>query len=107
MLRGAAGCNAFRLGLMALVAMHAYWYYLFLRILHKLIKGVDAHEAGADEYEGASDDESSKAELRTHKNGELRKRFSLLLSFCSGLNRDAGSPKGESDHLDCGPKKVQ
>merc|ERR1712187_740754 len=61
MLQDSVGDNAFRLGLMALVAMHAYWYYLFLRILHKLIKGVDAHEAGADEYEGASDDESEAA----------------------------------------------
>jgi len=39
-----------------LFCMHCYWYYLFMRILYKLLAGVKSHEAGRD-YEGDSESE--------------------------------------------------
>mmetsp|Transcript_10155 Transcript_10155/g.23182 ORF Transcript_10155/g.23182 Transcript_10155/m.23182 type:complete len:89 (+) Transcript_10155:420-686(+) len=43
--------------LTVLVWMHAMWYFLFWRILIKLIRGTNSHKVGEEEYEGASDDE--------------------------------------------------
>jgi len=42
--------------LCVLYCMHCYWYYLFGRILYKLLAGVKSHEAGRD-YEGDSESE--------------------------------------------------
>lgn len=46
--------------LITLCLMHIYWYFLFLRILHGLLSGNDAHETGASQYEGDDDTEESK-----------------------------------------------
>lgn len=48
--------NLLRVGLCVLLVMHAYWYYMFLRILWKLVSGTNAHDAGREDYEGASSD---------------------------------------------------
>ena len=45
--------------MLALMAMHIYWYYLFLRILDGIVRFGSPHAAGQQEYEGASDDEST------------------------------------------------
>ncbi|CAE8618456.1 unnamed protein product [Polarella glacialis] len=46
--------NACRGLLVVLLVMHCWWYFLFLRILARLIKGNAGHDAGR-EYEGSSD----------------------------------------------------
>ena len=43
--------------LCALQAMHVMWYMMFWRILYKLLTADSAHEVGAEEYEGDSDDD--------------------------------------------------
>ena len=46
--------------LLALQVMHILWFYMFLRILMKLLfpdAGATAHDAGREVYEGGSDDE--------------------------------------------------
>lgn len=48
--------DSINVGLTALVCMHVYWYFLFLKILVKLISSEDAKDAGRT-YEGDSDDE--------------------------------------------------
>lgn len=48
--------NACRVLLVILEFMHVYWYLLFIKILVKLVKGSDGHDAGR-EYEGSSDSE--------------------------------------------------
>jgi hypothetical protein len=40
-----------------LVFMHAYWFALLLRVVKKAIQRENLHHAGAEAYEGHSDDE--------------------------------------------------
>lgn len=45
-----------------LVVLHIWWYFLFCRILYRLVTAESAHDAGREEYEGDShseDDEHS------------------------------------------------
>jgi len=66
------GC-ACRALLIVLFCMHIYWYYLFWRILIKLIQpGVSGHDAGR-EYEGGSDDDSEE-ESNGAANGSSKKK---------------------------------
>jgi len=39
----------------ALLVLHVWWYFLMLRIGYKLVMGINAHQAGREEYEGDSD----------------------------------------------------
>lgn len=55
--------NACRLLLLVLSLMHLYWYFLFIRILVRLIRGSAGHEAGR-EYEGSSDSEPDAAKAK-------------------------------------------
>jgi len=56
-------CRAF---LCVLYLMHCWWYYLFLRIAWKLIRGNTGHDAGRD-YEGSSDSEGdSGTQVKTN-----------------------------------------
>jgi len=43
--------------LFILLALHFYWFALFLRILYRLVSGSNAHDAGREEYEGDSGSE--------------------------------------------------
>ena len=43
--------------LTSLFLMHIWWYFLFLRILRKIVTSGSSHEAGRQEYEG--DDEQT------------------------------------------------
>lgn len=52
--------NSCRLLLVSLQFMHYWWYYLILRILHRIVLGSSAHAAGRD-YEGSSDSEREEA----------------------------------------------
>lgn len=45
--------SVLRVALVILVLLHAWWYFLFLRILVKLLRGTNTHTR-RDEYEGAS-----------------------------------------------------
>ena len=58
--------------LLVLACMHLFWFYLFLRILRKLVRGVDSHEIGREEYEGDSDLESDLEEEKATR--KLMKR---------------------------------
>ena len=49
--------------------MHWYWYYLFGRILYKLLTGVKSHEAGRD-YEGDSMSEDENEDKIEDKNDD-------------------------------------
>ena len=49
--------------------MHWYWYYLFGRILYKLLTGVKSHEAGRD-YEGDSMSEDENEDEIEEKNDD-------------------------------------
>jgi ceramide synthetase len=51
--------------LVVLVLMHTWWYYLFLRILYRLLAGQAGHEAGGKEYEGSSDSEVDESKPKT------------------------------------------
>ena len=52
--KGSTHCNAMRIGLAALYCMHVFWFYLFCRIAYKLLRNVNPHDVGREEYEGAS-----------------------------------------------------
>eukprot|EP00038_Savillea_parva_P018067 m.22362 g.22362 ORF g.22362 m.22362 type:complete len:367 (+) comp3976_c0_seq2:2-1102(+) len=41
-----------------LVVLHIWWYFLFLRILYRLLTAESAHDAGREEYEGSSNSEA-------------------------------------------------
>lgn len=55
-------CYAFVYLLLALCVMHVWWLYLLLRIAYKLVAAPEkeGHEAGRDEYEGDSEDETEE-----------------------------------------------
>jgi hypothetical protein len=40
-----------------LVVLHIWWYFLFCRILYRLVTSESAHDAGREEYEGDSHSE--------------------------------------------------
>ena len=48
--------------LATILVMNVFWYYALLRILIKILRGADPHEAGADEYEGADEDEGDEGD---------------------------------------------
>jgi hypothetical protein len=48
-------CWIIRISLIALLGMHAYWYYLILRIAKKLVSGAGTKKAG-NEYNESDDD---------------------------------------------------
>jgi ceramide synthetase len=50
-----AGCAL----LVLLLVLHVYWFFLFLRIGVRILATGSGHQAGREEYEGDSDDESS------------------------------------------------
>jgi ceramide synthetase len=52
--------------LVVLLLMHIWWYFLFFRILYRLLVGQDGHKAGAAEYEGSSDSEADVQEKKSH-----------------------------------------
>ncbi len=46
--------------------LHFYWFFLFLRIIYKIVAGSGAHHAGSEEYEGSSGSEvSDRDEAKT------------------------------------------
>jgi len=49
------GYVKFNILLLALLALHIYWYLLLLRIGLAIVMGKDSHEAGAEKYEGDSE----------------------------------------------------
>jgi len=57
-------CRLMRGLLHILLAMHVWWYFLFLRIAWRLFTQHSAHAAGREEYEGSSDEEDGKKNLR-------------------------------------------
>jgi len=50
-------CRFMRSLLFILLAMHIWWFYLFLRIGYRLVTAKSAHGAAREEYEGPSDGE--------------------------------------------------
>jgi len=59
-------CKILRSFLFILLAMHWWWFYLFLRIGYRLVTAKSAHGAAREEYEGgSSDEEDSRKKLRT------------------------------------------
>ena len=52
--------------------MQWYWYYLFGRILYKLLTGVKSHEAGRD-YEGESMSEDENEDINKDENEDANK----------------------------------
>lgn len=55
-----------------LFCLHVYWFAIFIRILLRIITGGSTHEAGRQEYEGASD---SDAETSPPSDNTRRKRM--------------------------------
>eukprot|EP00040_Diaphanoeca_grandis_P021463 m.114403 g.114403 ORF g.114403 m.114403 type:complete len:378 (-) comp28346_c1_seq1:401-1534(-) len=53
--------------LSVLAVMHVFWFMLFLRMLYRMIV-TSAHEAGASEYEGDSDDSSTEEDDKNTNN---------------------------------------
>eukprot|EP00933_Yihiella_yeosuensis_P077937 TRINITY_DN8893_c0_g4_i1.p1 TRINITY_DN8893_c0_g4~~TRINITY_DN8893_c0_g4_i1.p1 ORF type:complete len:341 (-),score=21.08 TRINITY_DN8893_c0_g4_i1:99-1121(-) len=60
---------ATRFLLASLVVMHVWWYYLFIRILVRLLRGNSGHDAGRD-YEGSSED----SEIASDDDGKTIKK---------------------------------
>jgi len=59
-------CRIMRSFLFLLLAMHIWWFYLFIRIGYRLVTAKSAHSAAREEYEGgSSDEEDGKKQLRT------------------------------------------
>lgn len=54
-----------RLAMLCLLVLHAWWYWLSIKIVIKLVTGENAHDAGREEYEGDSSDSEAEPEAKT------------------------------------------
>lgn len=97
-------CWALRTSLLILACMHVYWYYLMLRILYKILKGVDPSSAGDEEYEGdAHGAEHSNDDAAKKKKGPAKNQETVAKIGTPKIpNGDAQKPKNGSSQK---PKK--